>query len=60
MLRCELSCILDEADNDKEAAELKWSLDNLIAAYKAKLDVEERNGENYGRNLATVIMKSEL
>ena len=46
MLRCELSCILDEADNDKDAAELKWSLDNLIAAYKGKLDVEERNGEN--------------
>ena len=43
MIRFELSCILDEIDNNQDAAEVNWSLNNLIAAYKAILEVEERH-----------------
>ena len=42
MIRFELSCILDESDNEQDAAEVKWSLYNLIAAYNARLELEER------------------
>ena len=47
MIRFELSCILDEADNEQDAAEVKWSLNNLIAAYNARLEVEERIREHH-------------
>ena len=41
MVRFELSCILDEVDNNQDAAEVNWSLNNLIAAYEARLEVEK-------------------
>ena len=47
VIRFELSCILDEADNEEDAAEVKWSLNNLIAAYNARLEVEERIREHH-------------
>ena len=47
MIRFELTCILDEADNEQDAAEVKWSLNNLIAAYNARLEVEERIREHH-------------
>ena len=47
MISFELSCILDEVDNNQDAAEVKWSLNNLIAAYKARLEVKERQRENH-------------
>jgi len=39
-VRLDLACILDEEDNCESAAEVKWTLDNLIAAYNARLDLE--------------------
>ena len=44
-VRLELACILDEEDNCESAAEVKCTLDNLIAAYNARLDLES----NYGK-----------
>jgi len=44
-VRLDLACILDEEDNCESAAEVKWTLDNLIAAYNARLDLES----NYGK-----------
>ena len=46
-VRLDLACILDEEDNCQSAAEVKWTLDNLIAAYNARLDLEE---ERYKRS----------
>jgi hypothetical protein len=37
--RLELACILDEEDNCESAAEVKWTLDNLIAAWHSRLDL---------------------
>jgi len=39
-VRLELACILDEENNCESAAEVKWTLDNLIASYDARLDLE--------------------
>ena len=39
-VQLDLACILDEEDNCESAAEVKWTLDNLIAAYNARLDLE--------------------
>ena len=47
MIRFELSCILDEIDNNQDAAEVNWSLNNLIAAYKARLEIEETQQANH-------------
>ena len=47
MIRFELSCILDEIDNNQDAAEVNWSLNKLIAAYKATLEVEETQQANH-------------
>jgi len=44
-VRLDLACILDEEDNCETAAEVRWTLDNLIAAYNARLDLES----NYGK-----------
>ena len=44
-VRLDLACILDEEDNCESAAEVKCTLDNLIAAYNARLDLES----NYGK-----------
>jgi len=44
-LQLELSCILDEANNYLEAADVKWSLDNLLAAYNSRLDIESNNSQ---------------
>ena len=38
-VRLELACILDEEDNCESAAEVKWTLDNLIAAWHSRLDL---------------------
>ena len=47
-VRLELACILDEEDNQDSAAEVSWSLDNLIAAYNARLDLEESVSSYHG------------
>ena len=47
-VRLELACILDEEDNCESAAEVKWTLDNLIAAYNARLDLEESGSSYHG------------
>ena len=47
MVRFELSCILDEVENNQDAAEVNWSLNNLIAAYKARLEIEARQKEHH-------------
>lgn len=38
-VRLELACIFDEEDNCESAAEVKWTLDNLIAAWHSRLDL---------------------
>ena len=48
-VRLDLACILDEEDNCESAAEVKWTLDNLIAAYNARMDLE-----TYGPRIAFV------
>ena len=40
LVRLDLACVLDEAENYLHAAEVEWTLDNLIAAYNARLDLE--------------------
>ena len=45
-MRLELACVLDEEDNCPAAAEVKWTLDNLKAAYDARLTIEERSRKN--------------
>ena len=52
-VRLELACILDEEDNCDSAAEVKWTLDNLIAAYDARLDLEAASSGYYGRKQTT-------
>ena len=59
MIRFELTCILDEADNEQDAAEVKWSLNNSIAAYNARLEVEERIREHHKWGAATAIAKND-
>ena len=59
MISFELSWILDEVDNNQDAAEVKWSLNNLIAAYKARLEVKERQRENHEWGAAAAIMKND-
>ena len=49
LVRLDLACILDEADNSLLAAEVQWTLDNLIAAYNARLDLEDKHNYSYGR-----------
>ena len=49
-VRLDLACILDEEDNCQSAAEVKWTLDNLIAAYNARLDLEESGSHGYRRS----------
>lgn len=39
-VRLELACILEEEDNCESAAEVKWTLDNLVASYFARLALE--------------------
>ena len=51
------SCILDEVDNNQDAAEVNWSLNNIIAAYEARLEVEKRHWENHGWGAAATIVK---
>ena len=48
MVRLELECILNEANNHPDAAELEWALDNLVAAYDARIRIEERKQGSYG------------
>ena len=48
MVRLELGCILDEVNNNLDAAELEWALDNLMAAYNARIGIEDRKSGNYG------------
>ena len=48
MVRLELECILNEANNHPDAAELEWALDNLVAAYDARISIEERKHGSYG------------
>ena len=48
-MRLDIACVLDEADNCLLAAEVKWTLDNLIAAYNARLDLEDKHNYSYGR-----------
>lgn len=48
MVRLELGCILDEVDSNLDAAELEWALDNLMAAYDARISIEERKRGSYG------------
>ena len=38
-VRLRLACILGEEANQESAADVKWALDNLIAAYNARLDL---------------------
>ena len=38
----ELSCILKEEDKNLAAAEVKWALDGLKAAYDARLTIEDK------------------
>ena len=38
----DFACILDEAENFLLAAEVEWTLDNLIAAFNARLDLEDK------------------
>ena len=47
-VRLELACILDEGNNSLYAADVKWTLDNLIAAYNARLDLEDKYNQSYG------------
>ena len=49
LVRLDLACILDEADNCLLAADVQWTLDNLIAAYYARLDLEDKHNYSYGR-----------
>ena len=48
IVRLELGCILDEVNNHPDAAELEWALDNLVAAYDARISLEERKYGSYG------------
>ena len=59
MILFELSCVLDEIDNNQDAAEVNWSLNNLIAAYKARLEIEERQRENHEWGAAAAIVKND-
>ena len=43
IVRLDLACILDEANSYVEASNVKWSLDNLLAAYNSRLDIERKN-----------------
>ena len=48
IVRLELGCILDEVNNHPDAAELEWALDNLLAAYDARIDISDRKSGGYG------------
>ena len=48
MVRLELECILKEVNNHPDAAELEWALDNLVAAYDARISIAERKHGSYG------------
>ena len=48
MVRLELKCILNEVNNHPDAAELQWTLDNLLAAYDARIDISDRKSGGYG------------
>ena len=42
LIRLDFACILDEAENCLLAAKVEWTLDNLIAAFNARLDLEDK------------------
>ena len=54
----DLACILDEEDNCESAAEVKCTLDNLIAAYNARLDLESNYGKKWGDVTSRRIFKN--